>query len=216
MTKPNSAGGKFNALTLHTRLQELQAENANFKIAYSKGVAIVTVQVSIAEKQYARAVKKIEPENIVDMFQLMDNIGDFVCPEDIGTTQADVDSMSAVATSLPAWTPSASTDDHEDVAAPADPVGVDDDVIDTEAEVIEPGADISIDPGLDPEQEQHHRQLAVGDKVAMLTDTSINYMVLAVGPEFAGLACLHEGIVKLTCAPVQMLGFVGDAPASAT
>jgi len=253
MTKANSACGKFNALTLKTRLTEMQAEDANFKIAYSEGIAVLTVQLPITEKQYARTVKDIEPERVTNMFNLMDSIGDFVSPNDIGASMEDVAALGAGAApatmsdwmhaagagAAPAtmsdWmhaagagrhpTPGAGPEPTEIEISDADLFGAEqtgDEVLELDAEelpahgVDEVGADISIDPTLGAGSEPAERQLAVGDKVAILTDTSITFMVLAVGPEHAGLACLRDGMINLICAPVQMLGFVGDAPGAAT
>ena len=237
MTKANSACGKFNALTLKTRLTEMQAEDANFKIAYSEGIAVLTVQLPITEKQYARTVKDIEPERVTNMFNLMDSIGDFVSPNDIGASMEDVAALGAGAApaTMSDWmhaagagrhpTPGAGPEPTEIEISDADLFGAEqtgDEVLELDAEelpahgVDEVGADISIDPTLGAGSEPAERQLAVGDKVAILTDTSITFMVLAVGPEHAGLACLRDGMINLICAPVQMLGFVGDAPGAAT
>jgi hypothetical protein len=237
MTKPNSAGGKFNALTLKTRLQEMQDQDANFKIAFSGGIAVVTVQIPITDKQYTRTVLNLEPGRVTTMFNLMDGIGDFVSPEDVGASAEDVAALGSTPVTMSDWMRAATEigtgepgepDGQDDAAAgapePTDEstgdIGVEEpgeEVLDLDAEEMPHGSEafgdeISVDPGLDPSQSQQQRQLGVGDKVTMLTDTRVTHMVLAVGPEFAGLACLHDGVVKLTCAPLQMLGFVDDIP----
>lgn len=202
--------GRYNALTLRTRLTDLVEAKTNFITAYQAGTALVLITVPLTDKQYERATTGFaEASTASSIAAVLADMAIRDRPSSDGS-QGPFDFGHDGHASV-------SGDDLERL------LSGDDDVQFVEAEELPPNTARLMDHAeVDEDMDAHDeacdttdeddapREISVGDDVYMLTDRKMMYKVVAVGEHVAALSYVVDGELRYTVAPFGTFAWVPD------
>lgn len=204
--------GRYNALTLRTRLTDLVEAKTNFITAYQAGTAMVLITVPLTEKQYERATAGFaEASTASSIAAVMADMAIRDRPADDGAN-GPFDLGAGPYPDIPEGT---AADLEQLLSTDADAEFV-------EAEELPPNTarlmehaevDEDLDTHEDPgaaDDDDAPREISVGDDVYMLTDRKMMYKVVAVGEHVAALSYVVDGELRYTVAPFGTFAWVPD------